>query len=190
MLKKKNEQGFTLLEVAMVLIVASLIVIATLSAQGVWDTAKSFRLERQVMELKVAVALFQNKMGRLPGDSASPPDGEIDNSTSGQEWQEELTEEGFVDSEAKATRHPFAGDVHLAWSDGDTTSNTNPFDLDINVFTYENVPVEWAESLDNAIDDGASDAGRVRATDPGDAEALSTYGAAAGDLVDVWVRLD
>ncbi|WP_161794852.1 type II secretion system protein [Desulfonatronum thioautotrophicum] len=190
MLKRKNQSGFTLLEVAMVLIVASLIVIAVLSAQGVWDTAKFFRLERQVQELKVAIALYENKMGRLPGDSSPfPHDGEIDNAL-GQEWYVELNDENLVSSAAKAQRHPYADEVVLAYSDGDTTPGQNPFDLDINVFTYENIPVEWAEALDNAIDDGASNAGRVQATNPGLAAALGTYGAAIGDLVDVWIRLD
>ncbi|EFI35258.1 hypothetical protein Dthio_PD2669 [Desulfonatronospira thiodismutans ASO3-1] len=192
MLKKKNEQGFTLLEVAMVLIVASLIVIATLSAQGVWDTAKSFRLERHVQEMRVAVALYENKIGSLPGDgdpnTPGDPDGEIDNGTNF--WYEVLNEEDLVTSEQQANRHPFGGDVVLAFSDGATTASTNPFDLDINVFTYENIPVEWAETLDNAIDDGESNSGRVQTTDPGQANAIDDYNSAAGDLVDVWVRLD
>ena len=67
MLKRNNEQGFTLLEIAMVLIVASLIVLATIKAQGIWNEAKYFRLERQVQETQVAVALFERKMGFLPG---------------------------------------------------------------------------------------------------------------------------
>lgn len=182
MLKRKNEQGFTLLEVAMVLIVASLIVVATLYAQGVWDTAKSFRLERQVQELKVAVVLFENKMDRLPGDSV--PDGEIDNPL-GSEWFVELNEEGLVASEARANRHPFAGDVELEWFD---TTNPSPFTSDQNLFVFRNVPGEWAEALDNQIDDGDGTLGSVLATVPGTPGTAVAY--AGQELLDVWIRLN
>ena len=105
MLKRKNQSGFTLLEVALVLIVASLIVLALIKAQGVWDEAKLFRMERQVQEVQVASALFERKMGRLPGSDPATPT-IIDNL--GPDWNVDLANQNLITSASRAEIHPFA----------------------------------------------------------------------------------
>ena len=182
MLKRKNQSGFTLLEVALVLIVVSLIVLAVIKAQGIWNEAKSFRLIRQVQELQVAVALYENKIGQLPGDTV--PDGEIDNTTFPDEWARDLSDENLILSVAKATTHPFGDDVLLEW----IVNTASPFGTDQNLFVLDKVPNDFARALDDALDDGNGILGSVRATEVGAPTVPVAYG--SFDIVDVWVRLN
>ena len=184
MLEKKNEQGFTLLEVAMVLIVASLIVLGVLKAQGVWDEAKSFRLERQVQELQVASALFERKMGYLPGADPDDPNEIVnDNGNDAEDWNVDLSNENLIISEAAALSHPFGGSVWLEeMGPGDV-----PFGYALNMFRFDNVPAAFARALDERLDDGEPDSGDIRAYDAGTTGDVNDY--SDYDNVDLFILL-
>lgn len=185
MLKRKNQSGFTLLEIALVLIVAGLLIGAVIKASGITDTAKSLRLQKQVEELKVAVELFVNKMGRLPGDSSAPPhDGQIDNPGSPDNWNEELAAENFITSETKATINPFLGAVSLEYR-----AVNIGFANAENSFQYSDIPAPWVQALDEALDDGDTRTGNIVATvdgTPGTRVDATTF--TSTDKLEVWVR--
>jgi prepilin-type N-terminal cleavage/methylation domain-containing protein len=163
MLKRKNQSGFTLLEVAMVLIVASLIVLALIKAEGIWDEAKLFRLIRQVQEIQVASALFQNKMGVLPGEGATA--GQIDNSVT--DWKDDLADHNYVVSAVKTGIHPFGGIVELEYTVGNTASPWATGE-NFNILKFRNVPTDVALAVITALDDGDGQDGKMRALDPSD----------------------
>jgi type II secretory pathway pseudopilin PulG len=187
MAKRKNESGFTLLEVAMVLIVASLIVLSVIKSQGIWNEAKSFRLQRQVQELQVAVALYESKIGVLPGDTTF--NGQIDN-TGPNSWSQMLYEEGFVVSIEKSEKHPFGGSVSLEWNEGGSDGPWSTGD-DANIFSYASVPDDFARALDEALDDGLGNeqAGSILATNPGASNSTAiNYGGTSS--VNLWIKLN
>lgn len=191
MLKRKDEQGFTLLEIALVLIIASLIVLGVIKARGVWNEAKYFRLERQVQELEVASALFERKMGYLPGADPAVTPTEIENSAgpnNAQDWSVDLAEQNLVISAVKAEIHPFNDSVWLEYITTGSPWGGAPTNL--NIFVYANIPIEWAESLTLALDDGQPGTGSIRSTDPESLVNIGAWGGFTGDLVDVWVLLN
>ncbi len=68
MLKKKNQQGFTLVELAIVLVIIGLIVSSVLVGQDLIRSAELRATTKQYQEFQVAVNTFINKFGQIPGD--------------------------------------------------------------------------------------------------------------------------
>jgi prepilin-type N-terminal cleavage/methylation domain-containing protein len=150
-MRKKNESGFTLLEIALVLVVAGLLVGAVLNSRGISETAKSFRLQKQVEELKVAVDLYNDRMAALPGSGSDT-------------WDEDLYSEDLITSPTKATQHAFNDAVAFKI---DLDGADQPFEstgTNSTVFQYDNVPAKWARTLIRALDDGESNDGLIQAT--------------------------
>jgi prepilin-type N-terminal cleavage/methylation domain-containing protein len=63
-----NEAGFSLVELAVVLIIIGVIVAGILKGQDLIASAKLNSVENQINGITVAVNTFQNKYGGLPGD--------------------------------------------------------------------------------------------------------------------------
>jgi type II secretory pathway pseudopilin PulG len=155
-MRKKNESGFTLLEIALVILVAGLLIGAVLNSRGIQEAASSLRLQKQVEELKVAVDLYFDRMGVLPGSGDSP---------ASNEWDQDLVDEQLVNSVRRANTHAFGSQVSfLIDSDG----NDQPFgDTSTNstVFRYDAIPAKWARTLIESLDDDVSNTGNIQVTD-------------------------
>ncbi len=156
-------------------------VVGLIKADGIWNEAKSFRMERQVQEIRVASALFENKMGRLPGAPIATP-GIIDNSVD--DWNDELAAENLVVSAAKALIHPFGGAIWLQ----QRLLATTPFSADLNIITLNAVPWAFARALDEKLDDGDGTTGNIMATTGLGSPAAVAY-AVANPVVTLWIRL-
>jgi prepilin-type N-terminal cleavage/methylation domain-containing protein len=65
---KKN--GFTLVELSIVLVIIGLLIGGILAAQSMISTAKNQKVVRQISQFDIAIANFNSKFGGLPGDSS------------------------------------------------------------------------------------------------------------------------
>ena len=70
--KQKNQAGFTLVELSIVLVIIGLIVSGVLAGQALIAQAKVRGQLRQIEEIKTALGAFQTKYGFLPGDLPNP----------------------------------------------------------------------------------------------------------------------
>ena len=84
-MKKKTQKGFTLVELAIVLVIIGLIVSGVLVGQDLIKAAELRATTRQLQEFQVAVNTFIGKYGSIPGDADSDKfglcDGEDDSPT-------------------------------------------------------------------------------------------------------------
>ena len=157
-MRKKNESGFTLLEIALVILVAGLLIGAVLNSRGIQEAASSLRLQKQVEELKVAVDLYFDRMGVLPGSN--------EGNSSSSEWDEDLVNEQLVTSTRRANTHAFGGEVDFRINQTDTQQPfTDSSAENATVFRYTDVPAKWAKTLIDSLDDGTPDEGNIRVTE-------------------------
>lgn len=151
MTSKNNQSGFTLLEIALVLIISGLLIGAVLNSRGINDAAKFYRLEKQVEELNVAVNLYFDRMNHLPSDGT------------GNSWTEDLLDEELISSESKANTHPFGDSIDFTI---DSATANHPFTGNTTIFQYDNIPAKWARSLIASFEDSSSpETGNIRATE-------------------------
>ena len=67
-IQKQTEKGFTLVELAIVLVIIGLLVGGVLAGQDLIKSAKLQKGVKQITELNTATNTFQTKYGQLPGD--------------------------------------------------------------------------------------------------------------------------
>ncbi len=164
----KGKKGFTLVELAIVLVIIGLILGAILKGQSLIQNAKIKRLKADVDSIVAAVYGYQDKYGYLPGDDpvdrfglgcGGDADGIFDSTEYVCAWRE-LIAAGFVSGDPSATTEQ-------------TVAKTSPFGgrymfryngtLGRNYIYVDNVPSDVAESLDEKYDDGQYNAGDIRA---------------------------
>lgn len=68
-MKKRNKKGFTLVELAIVLVIIGLLIGGILVAQSMIKTAKIGKFVSIIQQFDVSVSNFQTKYNSLPGDS-------------------------------------------------------------------------------------------------------------------------
>ena len=70
--RKKNQKGFTLVEIAIVLVIIGLLVGGVLKGQAMIQNAKVKRVAKTADEFRAAVMTFYDKYGVYPGDENLP----------------------------------------------------------------------------------------------------------------------
>jgi len=68
-MKHSNKQGFTLVELSIVLVIIGLLIGGILVGQSLIESAKMQSFVRQIGQYDAAVAVFKDKFGNLPGDN-------------------------------------------------------------------------------------------------------------------------
>ena len=170
MKKPRGNKGFTLVEIAIVLVIIGLILGGVLKGQEIIQNAKDKRLKSDVDGLQAAVFSYQDRYDYLPGDDLeadihvnAPPasNGDAD---------------GIWDVGEQPNVYLHLRLAHFITGSG-TTPKANPyggqylfyyraFGLGIgsrNCIWIENLPNTVAESLDSKYDDGVWDTGLVQA---------------------------
>ncbi len=184
-----RQRGFSLVEIAIVLVIISLILLAVLNSQGLIGSAKAKDVVTIVNDLRTATTLFKNRYNYLPGDLPLPSgelagitnvgngDGKIDGtmdaqgvvlvSSEAEAVPAQLYAAGLIGKINNNRITTDYGSVTLVSSEtadglvsGFAAANT----LTRNAIIFYNMPCDVVTEVDNKIDDGNSAAGRARGT--------------------------
>ena len=126
----KDQAGFTLVEIAIVMVIIGLLIGGVLKGQAMIQNAKVKRVVKQGDELRAAIMTFYDKYGVYPGDEnlpAIPPNGaDNEGNGSGQIGGAEIYEvfndlglagliSGTYNGTSDRPSHAFGDNVDVAW---------------------------------------------------------------------------
>ena len=181
-------RGFTLVEIAIVLVVVGLILGGVFKGQALIDSARVRSLTSEVSGIRTAWYSFQERYRSLPGDFANAPT-QIDSAASpgngngriddGREragvWQQ-LALAGFISGDFDGERAGVGSSTDVECADGSCPKN--PFNgyykisysaqaADVaepahEIYTGNRIPVSILAELDRKLDDGRPGGGRFR----------------------------
>ncbi|MDY6972216.1 MAG: prepilin-type N-terminal cleavage/methylation domain-containing protein [Thermodesulfobacteriota bacterium] len=165
--------GFTLVEIAIVMVIIGLLIGGVLKGQAMIQNAKVKRVVKQAEELRAAILSFYDKYGVYPGDenkAALPPgadwegdgDGQIEKNRERFEVYLDLQLADLIRGSYNGTSdlpvHAFGGNVEMYWVDpGPGTAK--------HCFLFYNLPAEACLEIDAKYDDSAYDAGSISASE-------------------------
>ncbi len=140
MLRGHSSKGFTLVEMAIVLVIIGLLLGAVLRGSQVVRNARIKTIENDLRGYYAAVYTFMDKFGRLPGDDNRDGNIEKDGIT-------ELSTQGIATKKTS----PWGGRYYIKYKSGIPGSSA------ANCIYCSNVPISVARTIDDQIDDGLSD---------------------------------
>jgi len=167
----QRSRGFTLVEIAIVLVIIGLLLGGVLQGQSLIDSARVKNIVQQATSLTAAVNAYQDKFHALPGDDVQGTthapgatgngngDGQID------EYQlapQHLALSGFITGSFNGTTDFMTsaqGGAVYIYNDVVGGRGGNGVRLD-------NLPDSFAEQIDSKLDDGKYNTGSVRASGP------------------------
>ena len=166
--RRRSEGGFTLVEIAIVIVIIGLLIGGVLKGQAMIEGAKSKRVVKQADEVRTAIMAFYDKYGAYPGDEDSalfPPgtdaegdgDGQIETNAEQYEVWADLALAGLIsgsyDGTSDLPNHAFGDVVQVYWVNPGTGYN--------HFIRFQYLPAEIALELDLKHDDGAYDTGSI-----------------------------
>jgi len=169
--KKKARAGFTLVEIAIVLVIIGLLIGGVLKGQAMIENAKVKRVVKDADEIRAAVMTFYDKYGMYPGDESSATipasgdwngngDGQIGNNQERYDVFRDLALSGLVGGNYNGTsdlpRNPYGGTMSLYWVDPGP-GNAKHY------LMYTNLPAEVCREIDTKYDDGVYNTGSISA---------------------------
>ena len=178
---KARQKGFTLVEIAIVLVIIGLLLGGILKGQEMITQAKIKNVIADFSGISAAYHGYQDRYRTIPGDdpgatrwtgaSAGNGNGIVTgayNSTTVTDesrlWWDHLRRSGFV--AGNGTQQPFnavAGMIGVQTGDAQATIGTTLGGFSGLIICSANLPDKIAIAVDVQVDDGASNAGTVRA---------------------------
>ncbi len=165
----RRQKGFTLVELAIVLVIIGLILGAILKGQGMIKNAKIKRVKSDIDSLVAAVYGYQDRYNYLPGDdpvdrwgigTTGDGDGTWAETTDRTLAWRHLMYADFISGDPTQTsetvlakRNPFGGAYYFRYNGT----------LGKNYVLVDNIPSDAAASLDEKYDDGTWNTGDIRA---------------------------
>ncbi len=173
--KMKDNSGFTLVEIAIVMVIIGLLIGGVLKGQEMIKNAKIKRVMKTSDEVRAAIFTYQDRFGYYPGDDplatthtgAAVTNGNGNGQVAAAEDEhvfEHLATVGLISGSAASyaggtfPSHPFGGRYYLLWQNRNGKTS--------NWITYTLVPVDAAIAIDTSLDDGVYTTGSVRASGP------------------------
>jgi prepilin-type N-terminal cleavage/methylation domain-containing protein len=145
----QGERGFTLIEIAIVMVIIGILMGAMVQGQQMIKNAKDKDFQQKIRFIAAAQFTYLDRMSRYAGDTTVPADGIIDNNVTA---FTELQGQQILQNNAQI--HVFNGTFSYGGGVAPYANN--------NHIWATNVPMWVVQSLDNKIDDGAGDTGNVR----------------------------
>ncbi len=195
--QRSGDKGFTLVELAIVLVIIGIIMGAVLRGQQMIESAKLKRLYNQQREIIAAIYSYYDKYGKFPGDDDTADDrwtgtaggngdGQIgtavtftclatDTTETCQVWRHmrnALLIPGATTSAENPT-HAYAAAIGAGY--------TIVSGLTVNWIGFRNVPYDVCQSIERQYDDDAYNTGSVRGT--------GNYTTATSGNFDLYFRL-
>jgi len=183
-----GEQGFTLVELSIVLVIIGLILGGVFKGQALIDSARVRSLSTDVSGIRTAWLSFQERYRSIPGDfasartqidSAAVPgngNGRVDDSQERAGVWQQLALAGFITGNydgaqsavGSATdlkcgpqtcpKNPFNGFYKISYSAQAAESQSPAHEI----YTGDQIPVNILSQLDYKLDDGRANSGRFR----------------------------
>ncbi len=183
-----RQAGFTLVEIAIVLVIIGLILGGVFKGQALVDSARVRSMTTQISGIQTAWLSFQERYRSIPGDfpkaalqidsaaTGGDGNGRVDDSSERAGVWQQLSLAGFISgsydgSQSSAgtssdvncgpqtcPQNPFSGYYKISYS-AQAAEADNPAN---EIFTGSQIPVNILSQLDARLDDGRADAGRFR----------------------------
>ncbi|RJQ50953.1 MAG: prepilin-type N-terminal cleavage/methylation domain-containing protein [Nitrospiraceae bacterium] len=165
-----NQRGFTLVELAIVMVIIGLLIGAVLKGQAMIDDAKQKRLLNDIQGISAAYFTYYDRYNAIPGDDLSAHgwgtavgngSGYINGATEPTAAWQVLRYAGLLSGDpatsgaAAQPRHPFGGTYGFGSAAFGALGTRN-------YITMVTVPGSVAESIDIKYDDGIYNTGTVR----------------------------
>lgn len=171
--KMKDNSGFTLVEIAIVMVIIGLLIGGVLKGQEMIKNAKIKRVVKTSDEVRAAIFTYQDRFGYYPGDDplatthtgAAVTNGNGNGQVAAAEDEhvfENLATIGLISGSATAyaggtfPSHPFGGTYYLRYQTRNGKAS--------NWITYTLMPVDAAIAMDTSLDDGVYTTGSIRAS--------------------------
>lgn len=179
---KSRQSGFTLVEIAIVLVIIGLLLGGVLKGQELINSAKIKNLVADMNGISTAVYAYQDRFKALPGDDGTAATrwtsttagnasatltGAFNSGTVTDEsrlfWQH-LRLAGFIGGDPDTTQpiNAVGGITGVQWGAGNQTVAALTQGLAGLVVCQSNILGRIAESIDNQLDDGKANSGAVR----------------------------
>lgn len=153
----KNQTGFTLVEMAIVLAVIGLLVVGVVKGQEWYTNAKMYKLQSEFEKYESVIGLYFIKTGK------TTPGGNYSGGFNERFWQD-LRGEGLVEGEASDDSSPVSalGDAkHNLWVARTGSSGNSIFRHGLYLCTT-GVPEGIAKAIDLKLDDGKGKTGKIK----------------------------
>jgi len=160
-----DKSGFTLVEIAIVMVIIGLLVGGILKGQAMIENAKVRRVTEDMEGLRAATFAFLDRFGMYPGDENAvgiPPGDGNDGNNNGQfnetdGWEiEDLRLAGLLSGTGTALpTHAFGGTLRVDFNNIGGSGNRNHI-------TATNLPAEVCAEIDLKFDDGVQNTGDIR----------------------------
>lgn len=161
----KNQKGFTLVEIAIVLVIIGLLIGGVLQGQSMIRNARVKRLVNDFEGLRAAVLSYQDRYGMLPGDENDPntPPNDTHNGnnngflaeTDGWEIEDLRLADLLSGNGITLPGHQYGGTLRIDQINISGSGN-------VNQIVATNIPGEVCQEIDSKYDDGVFNAGEIR----------------------------